>query len=108
MEGISFFDTLDLIITVTDVEGTILYMNHKAQSVFGNIAGNNLMDCHNAKSQEIIRRLISQNQTNTYTIQKGMVKKLIHQAPWYSDGQVAGLVEFSIVIPNEMPHHIRG
>jgi hypothetical protein len=35
-------------------------------------------------------------------------KKLIYQAPWYdNDGKVAGLVEISLLIPEDMPHYRR-
>lgn len=33
---------------------------------------------------------------------------MIYQTVWKEDGKIAGLVEFSIVLPEEMPHHDRG
>ena len=36
------------------------------------------------------------------------MRKLIYQAPWYEGEEVSGLVEFSLEIPEEMPHYIRG
>ncbi len=95
-------------ITVCDTEGIVLYQNEKSVAVNGDVRGRNLFPCHNEKSQEIIRRLLSEGSSNSYTISKKGQKKLIHQAPWYQDGKVAGLVEFSIVIPEEMPHYVRG
>ena len=56
---------------------------------------------------EIIRRLMEQKETHAYTIQKGEVRKLIYQTPWYKDGELAGLVEFSLVLPEDMPHYVR-
>ena len=37
-------------------------------------------------------------------------KKLIYQTPWYEDDKTvpAGLVEFSIILPENMPHYDRG
>jgi hypothetical protein len=46
--------------------------------------------------------------TNAYTIQKGTLRKLIYQAPWYDKEEICGLVEFSLEIPEEMPHYVRG
>ena len=74
--------------------------------------GKNLKDCHPPKAWETIMRMISRGETNSYTIRKNGVKKLIHQTPWYkigNDGQkiVAGMVEVSIVLPDEMPHYDR-
>ncbi len=34
-------------------------------------------------------------------------KKLIHQAPWYMDGNYVGLVEIAIVLPENMQHFLR-
>lgn len=102
-----FFSTIDGSITVSDTEGKVLYMNDKAASVFGNMVGKSMMGCHNPNSQQIIERLMTNKETNAYTIEKGDVKKIIYQTPWYKDGVVGGLVEFSFVIPKEMPHHIR-
>ena len=45
--------------------------------------------------------------TNTYSISKNGLKKIIHQTPWRRDGKIAGLVEFSIVLPADMPHYDR-
>lgn len=104
---IDFFSSIDGSITVSDTEGNVLYMNEKAASVFGNMVGKNMMGCHNSNSQQIISSLIANKETNAYTIEKNGVKKIIYQTPWYDEGKVGGLVEFSFVIPMEMPHHIR-
>jgi hypothetical protein len=44
---------------------------------------------------------------NVYTIQKGGVKKLIYQSPWFIGGNYAGFVELSLPIPEQMPHFNR-
>ena len=46
-----------------------------------------------------------------YAISKKGKKKLIYQTPWYEDDAkqiVGGLIEFSIIIPEDMPHYNRG
>ncbi len=103
---------LDFAITICNLEGEIVYMNSKSQEVFakwggGNLIGKSLFNCHSPKSVDTIKRLMSEGKSNTYTIEKGGIKKLIHQTPWYNEGKVAGMVELSIVLPDEMPHHIR-
>lgn len=98
-------------VTVCDTECNILYMNTVARTTFashGNLIGKNLMDCHNPQSQETIRRLLATGGTNSYTIEKWGIKKMIYQTAWKKDGKVAGLVEISMEIPHDMPHHIRG
>ena len=46
--------------------------------------------------------------TNCYTISKNGLRKMIYQTVWKKGGQVAGLVEISIVLPEDMPHYDRG
>ena len=97
-------------VTVCDTEGVILYMNEKARATYirhGNLIGSNLFGCHNERSREIIRRLLTDGGTNVYTIEKNGVRKMIYQTAWRVDGVVGGLAEISMEIPAEMPHHIR-
>jgi hypothetical protein len=44
---------------------------------------------------------------NTYTIEKGGARKLIHQSPWFSGGVYRGFVEISIPLPPDVPHFKR-
>ncbi|MBE6335578.1 MAG: diguanylate cyclase [Lentimicrobiaceae bacterium] len=102
-----FFKEINVSITISDTEGNVVYMNDKAKSVFGDMTGKNMMSCHKQSSQETIKRLIDEKATNVYTIQKGEVRKMIYQTPWYVDGEIKGLVEYSIILPENMPHYIR-
>lgn len=66
------------------------------------------MACHNPESQAKIRHMLATGESNAYTIDKKGVKKMIYQSPWRdSDGNIAGMVEISMVIPAEIPHYIR-
>ena len=99
-------------ITVCDKNGLILDMNDKAADTFQDyggreLIGKNLFDCHSPESADKIRRQMSAGLSNTYTIEKNGIKKLIFQSPWYDNGEVNGLVEISIVLPDEMPHFVR-
>lgn len=67
-----------------------------------------MIPCHNEHSQTKIREMLEQGTSNCYTIEKNGVKKMIYQTPWRENGVVMGLVEISMVIPEEMPHYIRG
>lgn len=110
--NIEWAEGLDCAITVCDMELNVIYMNNKSAEVFSkwgglNLIGKSLRDCHNQRSLDIMQRLISQKQSNSYTIEKKGIKKIIHQTPWYKDGKVAGLVEISIELPIDMPHFVR-
>lgn len=98
---------LNCAVTVSDTEGKVLYQNDKSIKTNGNVVGKNIFGCHNPNSQAIIRRLLSEKGSHAYTISKKGEKKLIYQTPWYENGKIGGLVEFSIVIPEEMPHYVR-
>ncbi len=100
-------------VTICDTEGIVLWMNNKAALTFDkdggkSLIGKSLFDCHNSNSAEIIKRLIINRETNAYTIEKRGVKKLIYQTPWFEEGEVKGLIEFSHEIPFDMPHFVRG
>lgn len=99
-------------VTVCDGDLTIVYMNEKAISNFaGNggesLLGRNLADCHQPRSMKIIRKILDTGEPNVYTIEKGGKKKMIYQAPWRKNGEIAGLVEIAVEIPTELPHFAR-
>ena len=103
-------EELSCAITVCDTHGVVVYQNKKSKATFasyGNIIGRSLKDCHKPDSWSIITKLISENTSNSYTIEKDGIKKLIHQTPWYSKGKISGLIEFSIELPLSIPHYIR-
>ncbi|MCR4847862.1 MAG: PAS sensor protein [Bacteroidales bacterium] len=105
-----FFKGTNLAITVSSKDGEVLYQNDSSIEVNGDVRGKNMLDCHNERSKQIIHHLIDDAASNTYTISKKGKKKLIYQTPWYEDDAktiVGGLVEFSIVLPEEVPHYER-
>ena len=109
METISdYFKGTGCAITVCDTDCRIVYQNDRSVAVNGDMRGRDMLGCHNERSKGIIHRILSEGISNSYTISKKGQKKLIHQTPWYRDGAIAGIIEFSIVIPEEMPHYIRG
>jgi len=101
-------------ITICDSDLIITYMNEKALATWQNqggpkLIGSSLLACHQNRSNEIIKNLLETGGTNVYTIQKNGVKKLIYQTAWKdSTGKVAGLAELSMVIPEDLPHFVRG
>ena len=98
-------------VTVCDTQGIILYMNERAIKVLsgdGNsMEEQNLLACHPEPARSKLSEMLLTQTTNTYTIEKNGVKKLIHQSPWFSGGQYGGFVEISIEIPATMPHFVR-
>lgn len=105
---IDFFKGTGCAVTVCDTECNIVYQNDRSVEVNGDMRGKNMLGCHNERSKAIINRILTEGVSNSYTISKKGQKKIIHQTPWYNEGQIAGIVELSIVIPEEMPHYNRG
>ena len=104
-------EEMNCAVTVCDAQGVILYMNQKARDTYrshGDLIGSNLFACHSPRSQEIIRHLLETGGSYAYTIHKKGQRKMIYQTAWRRDGIVAGLVEISMVIPEQMPHYDRG
>ena len=107
---VNYFNELNCAVTICDMQGTVIYCNEKSKQTFakyGDLIGKNLKDCHSPQSWEKILQLLQKNETNVYTIEKNGQKKLIYQTPWHENGEVKGLMEFSFILPFEMPHYIR-
>lgn len=102
---------LDCAVTVCDANAVVIFMNARSRKTFekyGDIIGHSLFDYHPEHACATIRRLLAEDTSNTYSISKNGVKKIIHQTPWHHpDGKIGGLVELSMVVPEEFPHYIR-
>jgi len=99
-------------ITITDLDGKILYLNQKAAEVFAAdggsaLVGQNIFNCHRPESAEKIREILQTGKPNVYTIEKNGKKKIIFQSCWSAGGEKKGLLELSLEIPSEMPHFVR-
>lgn len=113
MSSLAYFDELFMAVTVCDIKGTILYMNKKSIQTFSKdggaaLIGKSLLECHPEPARRKLMELLENQKSNTYTIEKNGVKKMIHQTPWFENGKYKGLIEFSFEIPQELPHFIRG
>lgn len=103
-------EEINAAVTVCDAEGSILYMNKRARETFakyGDLIGTNLFGCHSEESQAKIRHMLATGESNAYTISKQGQRKMIYQTPWRREGKIAGMVEISMVIPEQMPHYVR-
>ncbi len=109
---LDWVNELGAAITVCDKDGVILYMNNKSEVTFEkssgkNLIGKNLLDCHPIPARLLLDDLLHHPRVNVYTIEKNGVKKMIYQAPWFTDGTFSGLIEISLPIPETIPHFIR-
>jgi len=106
---------LDLIpgaVTICNKRGVVLEMNEAAQRNFAKdggraLIGSNLLDCHPEPARSKLHQLLETGATNVYTVEKDGVKKLVHQAAWYRDGEIGGLIEISLPLPRDVPHFVR-
>ena len=104
-------DDVDYAVTIADKDCRIIYMNRRSKATFckdgRDLIGCNLMDCHPEHARAIIRKLLTEGGSNTYTITKKGFNKLIFQSAWRLNGEIAGLVETSMVLPSDMKHFNR-
>ena len=99
-------------VTVCDAAGVILDMNDGAAKAFQkqggrSLIGTNLLDCHPEPSRTRVQEMLASGQVNAYTIEKGGVRKLVYQTPWYENGERRGLVEIVLTLPEPLPHFVR-
>lgn len=110
-ECFDWAEGINCAVTVADRDCVILYQNEQAREVYrnhGNLIGKSILQCHNPRSQAIIARILQEGCSNSYTITKNGRKKMIYQTPWRNEnGKIAGIAEFSMVIPDQMPHYDR-
>ena len=112
-EPVPWDEEAPVAITVTDADGVIVRMNARARATFakdggGALVGRSVLDCHPEPARARLAALLAEQRANHYTISKGGQRKIIHQLPWYRDGQFAGVLELSLPIPDELPHFDRG
>ena len=99
-------------VTVCDAAGIILEMNDRSARMFTEqggraLLGSNVLDCHPEPSRTKLKVLMEKRQASTYTTERNGRRKLIHQAPWYREGQYAGFVEIVLALPDALPHFVR-
>lgn len=107
---LAWAEDVDYAVTICDTDCKILFMNRRSRETFakhGDIIGKNLLDCHSLASRDKISHMLQTGTSNAYTISKGGVRKLIFQSTWKIDGKIAGLVETSMILPEDMPHYTR-
>jgi PAS domain S-box-containing protein len=111
MNANTWADDVNCAITVCDATGIIIYMNDRAKELYasrGNLIGRNLFDCHPEAAANKIREMLASGESNSYTITKNERRKVIYQTPWRRpDGTVGGMVEISMIVPDQMPHYNR-
>lgn len=112
METDQWINEFPSAITVCNKEGIIIFMNEKAKRTFSNsggerLLGTNVLECHPEPSRTKLAQMLIEGKSNSYTISKNGIKKIIHQSPWYVNNIYEGFVEISIEIPFDMPHFER-
>jgi len=107
-----WYKELSAAVTVCDTGGVILYMNDKSIETFTKdggaaLIGKNLFDCHPGESAIKLEKLLESRKENIYSIEKNGIKKMIVQTPWFEKSEYKGFIEFSFILPENIPHYIR-
>ncbi len=109
----AWFDKINIGITISDLTGNIIYMNEKSADIWNKsggkeLLGQSLFNCHPEPASALLEKLLVQQLTNCYTIEKNDQKKLIYQTPLCDDaGQYVAYVELSIELPMDMDNFTR-
>ena len=99
-------------VMVCDRTGIAVEMNDEAAVLFAGdggrgLLGSNIRDCHPDPARGKLESLLAGQTTNAYFSTEHEEKRFFYQAPWFQDGQFAGMVEVSFVVPQDIPHFIR-
>jgi len=103
-------DEMDIMLTVCDLNGTIVYMNQTSVMGFhkyggAELIGKSLFNCHLPQSQLIIKNMLEFPQVNTHIIHKNNERRLIRMFPWIEKGEHKGLIELNFEIPDDISEH---
>ncbi|HMF34614.1 MAG TPA: PAS domain-containing protein [Candidatus Lokiarchaeia archaeon] len=103
---------IDASIIVTDKDGIIIEMNDAAIRSYekdggADLIGQNVLDCHPEDARQKLEDLMQAKISNSYSIEKNGVKKIVQQMPWFVGGEFQGMVEIVFQIPFDLPHFIR-
>lgn len=91
-------------ITICDENFMIVYMNERSEQEFakyggGKLIGQNLLKCHNEKSNVLIRKILKDGVSHSYTRKtKDGRTKVIQQSPWIENQTIRGVVEISFYL----------
>jgi PAS domain-containing protein len=112
MDQINWWSEFPVAMTLCDRDGIILEMNARALEAYkedggAGLIGQNALDCHPEPARQMLAEMLASGQQHIYMINKGSLRELIYQAPWYRDGQYAGFVELQLEIPQEIANFIR-
>jgi transcriptional regulator with PAS, ATPase and Fis domain len=113
MEKHAWVESFPGSITVCDREGQIIEMNAASVEYFQDdggeaLLGSSVVECHPEPSRSRLCQMMEKHQANIYTIEKGGIKELVCQVPWFHKGEYAGFVEILVPLPVDLPHFNRG
>lgn len=104
IETRAWADDMDIMVTVCDLKGVIVYMNKASVMGFhkyggAELIGKSLLNCHNATSKAKIQEMLEFPSTNIYVSESDNEKRMIRQFPWMEDGKHKGIIELSFLLP---------
>jgi len=99
-----FLYEADFVVSVCDRNGTIIYMNQKAEKIFEedggrDLIGSDILDCHPEPSKSQLKEMMTTHETQTIFKGNGPDRRMIHQTPIYKNGEFDGYIELIIPIP---------
>lgn len=92
-------------VTICDQNGLIVYMNKESIKQFAsdggeNLIGKSLLDCHPEPSRSKLVNMLAAQTANTYISRSNDQAQLVHETPWFENGEYKGFIEISIDVTN--------
>lgn len=109
---LQWLDGMAVSVVACDTAGVCTYMNERACQTFAKdggraLVGRSLIDCHPEPARSRLLDMLRVPCANSYTVEKGGKKKLVHQTPFFRDGVFTGVVEIVLEVPAVLPHFVR-
>ncbi len=99
-------------LVVIDKNGMIIEANKEATKALELadpelLLGKSVFECHPPGALEKLKQLVDSRKKNFYTYTKSGKKYLVIQGPWTIEGEYAGYFDFTVELPENMPHYDR-
>lgn len=112
-ESPKWMDEFKGIVTVCDLQGTIIYLNDRSIENFRkdggqDLIGKNLFDCHPEPAGRKLKELMEKGESNIYYTLRNGRRRLINQMPLYENGEYCWYCELILEIPEDTPTFVRG
>jgi len=112
MDEKTWFDNLPVEVVVCDAQGVLIAMNEQASlgcAKYGgkSLIGRHIAEFHPERAQPKIAALLADPRPDTRITERRGRPLLIHQSPWFVDGEYRGFMTIKMLLPDDIPPTLR-